>query len=272
MSRYTSESWPAERFYWAVVDANGWTTSGPLPKGCIGALADEVPIPADELHAVCTPTSDLRLVVCAVERPALEDLDPNLLSLTPAELPDAVGGLVEPSALELLVGEFEPRPLRRARSRNLGLILLTLAVCGALVSFGLSRRAESWRQLSGQRSTATMTLAASVIPGGNPDQLALEANRIRGRKPPPELRPAPDASLALAGLLQVWPTEIGNRPQGITVSPGSISCSVLVEGDPSPFLQSLRAPKGWKLQEPRLNTTGSATRLTLQFNPEGGER
>lgn len=24
--------WPAERFYWAALDAPGWTRSGPLPE------------------------------------------------------------------------------------------------------------------------------------------------------------------------------------------------------------------------------------------------
>jgi hypothetical protein len=270
MSR--SESWPPDRFYWAVVDANGWNSAGPLPRGCAGALADEVPVPIEDLHAVCAPAGNGKLIVCAAEREAIQALDPETLSLGPSELPEGISGLAGLQSLELLTGEFEPLPIRRVRTRRRILALATVALCGGLVSYGLSRRAETWLDLSAQQRAAAVTLAASTIPSGDPDLLALEANRVRGRKSPKELSPAPDASIALAELLQIWPTEVGNKPQGITIAPTSMSCSVLVEGDPSPFLKALQAPRGWVLHEPRLNSSGAATRLTLHLTPEGAQR
>src|SRR5690606_17382565 len=44
--------WPAARFYWAVLEAPGWTRSGPLPEGLRPELEELAPEPLDSLHAV----------------------------------------------------------------------------------------------------------------------------------------------------------------------------------------------------------------------------
>jgi hypothetical protein len=39
------ETWPMERFYWAVLEAPGYTRAGPLAPGLRPLLDDDVPVP-----------------------------------------------------------------------------------------------------------------------------------------------------------------------------------------------------------------------------------
>src|SRR5688572_9736838 len=106
--------WPAERFYWAVLEAPGWARSGPIADGLRGPLADEVPTSLD-LHGACAPLGDGTVLACAAPASEIEALRATALSLTPESLPDFARGRCDPSVLNLLTGPFEPLPVRRAR-------------------------------------------------------------------------------------------------------------------------------------------------------------
>lgn len=262
----THVTWPAERLYWAVLDAPGWKRAGELPDGLIPMLEDDVPSDAGDLHAVCVPIPDGRLAVCAVERSALVGLSPSLLSLTPDSVPPFVG--CDAGKFNLLVETFEPMPLRKARLQRHSIAAATVLVCGLFVAVGLYRRASGWELLADSARSAAAQIAAAHSPTGMANDLAAEARRLRGsREATAKAVQPPDAALVLASTLQAWPAQVPSKPQSIAVSPKGVTISVSVEGDAAPFLRSFTPPAGWSLDEPRLNAADKVTRLTLHLRP-----
>lgn len=264
--------WPAERFYWALVEAPGYTARGELPPGLRPALEEQVPVPVETLHAVVAPASNGALLVCAAAKSELESLAGDALSLTPAALPAfAVDLGIAPDDLNLLVGALEPRAIRRGRACRRLAALTAVVLCAALISVGLLRRAEHWVRQAAAAETALANLLMRCNQS-SADALALELARVERLAQPAEIPSIPDASIALASLLSAWPAQAPSKPQSIAVNPAGISVSVTVEDDPGPFLRAFNPPAGWTLDEPRLNSAGALTRLSLQLRrgtPEG---
>src|SRR5690606_27182718 len=124
--------WPAERFYWALIQAPGYTARGELPPGLRPALEEQVPVPVETLHAVVAPASNGALLVCAAAKSELESLAGDALSLTPAALPAfAVDLGIAPDDLNLLVGALEPRAIRRGRACRRLAALTAVVLCAA---------------------------------------------------------------------------------------------------------------------------------------------
>jgi hypothetical protein len=84
-----------------------------------------------------------------------------------------------------------------------------------------------------------------------------------------QLRPPPDAAVALGAVLRAWPSGVSSKPQSLLVSESGATVSVTVQGDATPFLRAMKPPAGWTQDEPRLNSADSLTRLTLQLRPPG---
>lgn len=256
-------TWPAERFYWCVLDAPGWSRSGPLPPGVLQRSDDEFPVPAAEGHAVGTPMPDGRLLVCAARRDELEGLQ--VLSLTPESVPDFGRG-ADPSRLNLLVGDFEPRVVRQARRRTHLVAAAAVLACGLVISAGLLRRASAW-----SREAARIEQdAAAITPPGGAEALADQITAAHDAAQVTGAADAPDSALALAAVLSGWPSSVACSAQSIAVDRTGASISVAVEGDPEPFLSALRPPPGWRLDEPRLVNVGATNRVSLKLRPTGG--
>jgi hypothetical protein len=195
-------------------------------------------------------------------------VDAGVLRLTPEGLPDFAGG-ADASGLNLLVGEFEPRLLRRARTRRQALAIAACLGCAALVSAGLLRRAAQWSSLAEQARAATRAVVGEVG-AGSPEALTLEVRKLRSAAfPASAIRGGPDAALALSSLLASWPGRVPNKPQSLMLNGSGMTIGVTVEGDPAPFLRAFKAPAGWTQEEPHLNTAGSVTRVNLQLRPAG---
>jgi len=96
--------WPAERFYWSVLEAPQWKRPGPLPEGLRAVLEEDLPVSAETLHAVGKPLGDGRLLVCAVESAEIEALGGDALTLGPDHAPEFAGAPVHADAINLLVG------------------------------------------------------------------------------------------------------------------------------------------------------------------------
>lgn len=262
----THATWPAERFYWTVLDAPGWKHAGELPAGLVSVLEDDIPKSEGDLHAVCVPMPGGRLAVCAADRAALAELAPTTLALTPQAVPPFVE--CDPGLFNLLAGAFEPLPLRKARLRRHALAAATILLCGVLVAAGLYRRASRWDALATSARATSTQLAAAHSPTGKPDDLATEAARLRAsREVIASTAQPPDAALVLAATLQAWPARVPSKPQSIAVGPTGVTISVSLEGDAAPFLRSFTPPAGWSLDEPRLNAADKLTRLTLHMRP-----
>lgn len=269
-------TWEPERLYWAVVHAPAWRRAGELPPGLRPELADEVPVPPDELHAVCAPAGDGRVIVCAASRSALENLPGEAVTLTPASLPACIGiddGAVSPGVLNLLVGPHEPVPVRRARRRRHLIGAASVALCSALLALGLVRRAAHWDNVAKDAAAARASvLSRAGLSGGGsegPHALAAELARLRRRAAAStSVRPAPDAAVALASVLKAWPADVPSRPESLRISQSGATIAVNVDNDPAPFLEAFKPPEGWRAAEPRLNVSGSVTRLMLELTPE----
>lgn len=253
------ERWPAERFYWALLDAPGMKEfkPGPLPPGLMHDLADEVPVSTDDLHAVAA-LHEGKLLVCAALRAELGALPVATTKLTPAELPSFGTSPASLDSLNLLVGEFEPASQRASRSRRHLLGLTTVALLAALLFIGFTRRAAHDHAIATQLRTTTDRAVAKVLPIGMPaEAIASEVARLKqASQATTQAAPAADAAVALAALLRSWPAAVPCKPQSIAVSESGMTISVLVEGEYAPFLSSFTAPPGWTILEPRVNSTG----------------
>jgi hypothetical protein len=71
--------------------------------------------------------------------------------------------------------------------------------------------------------------------------------------------------LRLAELLNAWPGQVASRPQSLSLAPGAVSISVVLDDDATPFLRVFTPPTGWSVDEPRINSADSKVRLHLQL-------
>lgn len=269
-------TWPAKRFFWAVLEAPGWKRSGPLPSCLAGALAEELPVEIASVHAVVAPVDSNgaagpatgSVVVCAARMADLEALPAPMLSLTPHAVPDLGVASVEPHRFNLLVGAFEPRPVRRARLRTHLCAAATLLLCAAMVALGSTRRASAWR------THAEVVRQAAAQSVGDADSLDAELDRLHAIVAARDgsLAPLNDAAADLARVLAGWPADSACTTHSIAIGPQGASIAIEVEGDPARFLESLTPPPGWTIDEPRLNSIRGGTRLSLRLQPPSGDR
>ena len=291
----TAESVPAPTkpaFYWSIVTAPGIKRAGVAPAGVLLQAAEDFPVPADSVHAVCRPTGTGdggggggEVIVVAAERDALAALSGTIDRLAPEGFPECIGDAATfgPQELNLLIGEFEPPALRAARIKRHTLrAVVVVAVC-ILAAIGLFRSSRAWEENALTNTNAAMALLRDTVQGTRDADMANAVTALRDASlAAGKLHQARDASESLAALLAAWPTKLPSKPQSISVTESGISISVLVEGDPTPFIQALHAPPGWKLEEPRLNSipasgsTPATTRLSLEMRsvvpppPAGG--
>jgi hypothetical protein len=123
-----------------------------------------------------------------------------------------------------------------------------------------------FREAAASASAAAESLLVST--GQTAPGLGRELERLR-RAAVPAAAPsdAPDAAPTLAAILEGWPAKVPSKPVSIQVDREGVFIEVGVEGDPTPFLSALKIPGGWALSEPRLNSAGSITRLSLAMRP-----
>jgi len=259
-----NEVWRSARFYWSVLDGFDGLRPGSVPQGVLAIFEDEVPVPVEELWTIGAPSGDGRLILCAVPRSELGSLDPGAMSLTPDSIPGFAD--LDPSLFNLLVGDFEPVHLRRARRRRHAAFAGTVVMCVCLLGIGFSRRAAAWNEEAAQARQESKDLVASVSPSGlwTKDDLAMEVMKKRGEIHT-DFKPPGDAALALSSVMSHWPTDVPAKALGIAATGDSASLSVTVPGEPGMFLSALKAPAGWRMDEPRLTAIESATRLSLEF-------
>lgn len=265
--------WPATSFYWAILEAPGYRRAGPLPPGLVAMLADEIPPPIEDVHAVGTAIGNGRILACAAPRDQLTGIDSAIRILTPSELPPGVELTADTvTRLNLLVGAFEPASIRRERWRRHVARAALVALVATLLTIGLLRRAMHWRAVESQARLAQQQFTAGLFGDGPPPEhalMSLDAELGHLRELARSRPEAPnDASVQLASLLKSWPADTPSNPQSIAVDRSGINVSVSVEGDPAPFLAAFKAPDGWTLDQPRLNSAGLVSRITLRLRPD----
>jgi hypothetical protein len=271
---------PASRFYWGTVDASA------LPRGVgrdderLGFLLEPLlPQPLDELKVVFQPLGERRFLACAMPRDRLhEEGGADALTLSPQDIPDFVGGGVDPASLNLLVGELTPEPVRRLRRRH-ALLLAALSVASALlIGIGFEARASQLVNLEAQRDDEAERIVELVVPSGGspsalPPSLRLEAElRVleRTRRSPAGSGVQVDSVADLSGLLSAWPEGLGIETESIHVNADSmIVQGVVPESDHAQQLATaMEALAGWRARPPTIRSSGSSLRATLHLDRE----
>lgn len=258
---------PAERFYWAVLPVPGagrmLTAS---PAALTQMLEPDVPLPPSELHAAFVRLDDQRVLACAIARAELASAD--AISIRPAAAPDFVGRPFDLGSLELLTGEFLPRPIRRERSLRRVALLSSLLVIAALLCIGFARRAAHWRSVEAGADAAARSVLAAAI--GSPADaragVAILAEHLERERSLQRAAPdTPDAVQTLSDLLGAFPRGTELRTELVSITPTTVSVNLVFPGDPQPFLRGLRRMQGWSLDEPRLSKDGASTRVSIQY-------
>lgn len=223
-------TWPAERFLWAMVKAPPLRPRSrrrrrcagrvlhPLPEGLMTELAEQIPLPLEQLHLVgvhvesaphdqAVADQPRSLLVCAVPKENLAALPRYVRSLTPDRLPEGAGiaasGAPDPGGLELLVGAFEPMPSRRERARRHAAAMAWVLLLAMLAGLGLLRRARADEDRALRIRDATDGFPAA-------QRIDEELARLRRLEVSLARMPAVDAAhdpvLALGSLLRAWPS------------------------------------------------------------------
>lgn len=284
---------PASACYWAVIEPSA-VASSQRSRGQVGIareyldalIADELPVPIEDVHTVYARAADASIIACAIDRSRLTELKGDALRLTPESLPEFVAGReVDPDELNLLVGAFEPAPLVRERGRaRVALVAAAIAMC-VLASIGLLRRAgaldrEALANDARALSAARASLSAAAPSSGNasfrPLEVTLSTALFQLREQLGVMRAtrsldprtSPDASAPLAALLASMPKAESLRTDSLSVNANGISLNLATDHDPQAILARLAAPNGFALTEPRYSTTpGGTTQLAIQMRP-----
>lgn len=267
-------TWPSHRFYWVLLDAPGFAHQGQLPAALKPLIQDDVPADVEALHAVCTPVLGGRLAVCAAPRGDVAALDDTALVLTPDAVPPFLAALnARPEQFNLLVGACEPLASRHARRRRHLTTSTAMIVAAALLAIGMERRSSQWIVSANAARDHADAVVASVDRALTASTLSLELRRLSDVDRMLSLNAAGrDPAIELATLLRAWPAAVASTPHSISVGPPGVFIAVSVPGDASDFLRAFSPPSGWRMEEPRLNSTGDLTRLTLHLHPAGVTR
>lgn len=267
----THQHLPADRCYWATLEVPTGLMKHPdlLPSGLLMDVESQIPAPLEDLHIVAAPFDTTHVLVCAVPRTELENIDPTVITLTPDVIPLEFGVHTDPASLNLLIGEFRsPTLLAASRSRH-ALLAATFLLCACCVSFGLHRRTEHARTRAAEHARQTEALLEQLTVDRREASLTAAVEQARGVAALAErVRPLRDAAVDMEAILSAWPTSVaGAKPQALSVTSEGTSFALTVEGDSTSFLHAFKPPAMFTLDEPRLVAVGPLTRLNLRLRP-----
>lgn len=271
---------PEGEFYWSVLSPGDADPKGRRvrpTRDCLDSLFEEdLPLGIEEVHAVYASLPDGRFLACGAPRALLDALPPDALSLTPESAPESLG--IDAGdlcgRLNLLTGEFEPRELKRERSKRWTFATTACLACSLLLTIGLARRSASARDSARALDAATIGLAKAALPDKSPTlasaayltQQELASLRTLRSTEASSIR-SPDAVAPLADLLGHLPRTTSLRTDVLAVTSQTITLNVATDADPQAFLKGLTPPAGWSLDEPRLTASRGegATTLAIQM-------
>lgn len=280
--------WSSARFYWALLDASVLPAhERPTQERLRYLLEPELPEPLEDVHAVFAPIGGTRWLACVLPRRVLaSDVLPGTLTLAPSELApfvhEAVGETVAPGALNLLVGEFEPTPVRAWRRRAFGLAILAAAAVLALVLVGIERRAAAARDGIDHRRAQREELIAAALgpaPAGQPLppelRLAAALRALRQtRRQGERVVLVPDPTDALLELLRRWPSDLPNRTDAIVVTDASLHVrGTVADSDQAQRLASATAElTGLRAAFPSIQSAPDGVRFGLEWRRDPGAK
>ncbi len=279
-------TWPAHRFYWALLDASvlprRFFQRGPDRRTLGYLFESELPVPIDHIHAVYLPLGDNRFIACGIEHERLAtDTSPReALTLSPDEIPEEVVPHcpVDPRSFNLLTGPNEPAPVRRERYRFIGESAAVAALLLLAVVLGAQRRIDAWNRATAQMQAKSQAVydelypRATSAPSVQPAPLRLVAElrqleRTRGRAAQSPDLEEPQSGHTLAALLQRWPTEQPIMTESISVTPASVTLIGLLPTAPAAqgFVSAFQPPDGWEARQPQISVVADGVRLTWRL-------
>jgi hypothetical protein len=283
--------WPAERFYWAVLDASVLPTRARWGNGRsamrLGYLFENVVpgVPIEDVHSVYRRLKGRqgRFVACGVPFTVLEGVDPDAVTLRPRSLPSFIQEDLDPARLNVLTGPYLPGAVRRLRRRWLAHIGVMLVVCVGALLVGAERRVGA----VGKQHDDVIAARTLVL-----EQVLGPQTRTTGSSQPPELRLTaelrrleqtrnPDVAIAqlangssiLNELLSRWPGDVHARTESIVVAPASITVRATVDtmADAQRFADAFVGLRDWRLRQPRSESRRGHVDVTLRFERDGLE-
>ena len=278
---------PADRFFWAVLDAEGLAAQrGGQISNRLGFLFENaLPVPIEDVHAVYQPIpgdQQRHVLACGVLKDELREVVANaqteLLTMTPASLPEFAKDLsVEPQALSLLTDDFQPRSVRRLKRQLLFRTVGVIAVMAVLIIIGLERRTASLRGQVDDAQSRRANLIASTLrdnlghppPTANPQPIDLrfvsELRTLRQTRQVPTTGDdgnnghSQDATTSLAALLHAWPRDLNVLAESLSITPSAMTLrgQAPQHADVQALADALGSLAGWRLEQPQVTASGS---------------
>jgi hypothetical protein len=283
---------PTEDLYWALLDASALPVRRQSDAQALGFLFENaLPAPIDTFHAVYhrAGAGGGQILACAMPREdlrALMDTNGETLSLCPEKLPAFISERVEcePSLLNLLTREFEPRSVKRGKRRWLMTWSGIIATLLVLVIFGLERRTAAVRgQIAQTRGARAQLIAQSTgiaVSGNQPAELrflaelrSLRQTRQRsGGNAEDATSEIQEVTPVLADLLGRWPKELHVLVESLSITPTTMTLrgQTPSSGDVQSLANAFDAIAGWRLQQPQISSAGAqaGVNATLQWKRE----
>jgi len=268
--------WPADRFYWAIVDRvpAGVHGRGRARDEAVRFLFEHVtPVPVDDLAIAVQKIghgNDGPWLVCGVERVRLaESVTPATVSLTPAEIPAFLSkaGHVNPKSLNVLTGADAPPAVQRVVRSTQQICMIGLILGAGLLAVGLELRTAHLRSLRDEMSAAREQIIETVFgdtASPLPPELRLTAE-IRALDRAPVTVRDTDAARTMEGMFEHWPDQRSIRVYGLTVTSQMIAIEAQCDNVQSAqdLVTSLRGMPGWRAESPSIQNREDGTRLML---------
>lgn len=279
--------WPAERFYWAILDASSMpgrpTGRSRRQHERLGYLFESVlpGVTIEEVQAVYQrlPGDATRILACGLPKNVLNnDVDASAVTLTPESAPGFLEGPVDLARLNLLTGSFLPHAVRHLRRRWLLHVCLIFTFCAALLIVGLERRTNLHRHWISDLAAAQETIIKQVLgpntplPGAGGGELRLIAQRRRLEQTRSDDLPVSEvgnAAAILTRLLALWPHDLHAQTQSLSITSSSITVRAAVPtmADAQTLADAFTSINGWRLQQPQSEVRRDRVDVTLRFEP-----
>jgi len=273
--------WPADRFYWVVLDRQASLSATPSLIELQELVQDDLPCSASDLALTAIAVSHEHLLVCGIPKELFADLPSHIVHCGPASFPEwlktsHLSNLPQLGEINFLTGPFTP-PLLRNHQRRRALWLSGMTLAATLfLTIGMHRRVSHAESLARQHQSELESLASQTL--GTPVTTSQAASLLQARLDRSEIlqRGATQASLDLgsvtAQFLTGWPSDLTEAPRVeiLSASRDQLSLSVTTPGDPQELITRLKPPTGWKLLEPRLSARGTSTHIQLELRPQKG--
>jgi hypothetical protein len=285
------ERWPADRFYWAVLDTTLLPGRWRRREAALAAVFEDLlPVPIERVQATYRHLGRGRCIACAADLNSVRRVRAGgAFSLAPSAVPGFVTADLDPGGLNLLTGSEEPMTAQRLRRWWTVLVVATVLLGASAVTIGAERRvraldAATHRLEILRRDVLHDVLGPDVLPAGQPPALLLAAERRRLQQTrtatAPELELI-DVSPFLATLLSRWPDAISHpvgadpswiRIESIVITPTVVTVRGRVRDSAAAqrLHAAIRATPGWTSGPLQVTTTANGVAIMVQVHPRHG--